>query len=365
MKIIQTYSETRQSPLSLLVEERIAQLALRGHVVGALAANGTPIAERFVREDSGVSLQTSRFSLGSSFSIPVKIQRLIGSGHNDFTVVHCPTIQLADKALLACKATGRHARVIYEPSTGITAHDNALSRHVLDLADIIILPSQTDADLLMGSGASVSTDRIRVLHPGVMLPPVARQNDDEAPEIERPDELTLIWAGEIVEGCGLDTLIEALGRSHHLHIHLIVAGQGPGRYVMPIIRRSKSLGIDARIEWAGNTAPTPSLVEKADVGVITAPHSPSAIYAAAVYMAYGLPVMWSDGPLARETIMPDVDGVIVGHTSDDWSASLHAMMADCGHRCQLGHDARAKAEAQFDINKHIEGLITTYLSLNT
>ena len=373
MKIIQTFSDPRNSSLSLLTEERTAALAALGHAVGLLAPSGSRMADRFSRPDSGVRVLTSRFSIGSSMTVPVKLQRLLGKGDRaDMAVLHCPTIALADRALMACKAAGR-GKVVLEPAAGTPPPDKPLTRYVLESVDALILPSQADADVLLGSGAWISTDRIRVIPPGVRLPrpdstaaacplpPVARK---ERSGHKGPGTLTLIWSGEIRPGCGLDSLVEALGANHHLKIDLIVAGQGPGRYVMPIIRRSRTLGIEARIEWAGDTAPTPELIDQADAGIITAPHSPVAISSASIYMAAGLPVIWADGPLARDTIMSEVDGIICGHTSDDFGDALHALIDDPVWRLQLAHDARAKAEAQFSLRNHIDALSSLYLSLS-
>ena len=372
MKIIQTFSDPRNSSLSLLTEERTAALASLGNAVGLLAPAGSRLAERFARPDSGVQVLTSRFSVGSSMTVPVKLQRLLGKGsRDDMAVFHCPTISLADRALMACKAAGR-GKVVLELPVGTPPPDKPLTRYVLESVDAVILPSQADADMLLGSGAWINHRRLRVVSPGVSLPhpettaascPLPADAAKARRPHKGPGTLTLIWSGEMRPGCGLDSLVEALGTNHHLRIDLIVAGQGPGRYVMPIIRRTRALGIDARIEWAGDTAPTPQLIDRADAGIITAPHSPVAISSAAIYMAAGIPVIWADGPLARDTVMSDVDGIICGHTSDDFADALRALIDDPDWRLQLGHDARAKAEAQFSLNRHTDALSSLYLSL--
>lgn len=370
MKIIQTFSDPRNSSLSLLTEERTAALAALGHAVGLLAPAGSRLADRFARPQSGVRLVTSRFSIGSGLTVPVKLQRLMGkAGETDMVVFHCPTVALADRALMACKAA-RRGRVVLELPVGTPPPDTPLSRYVLESVDAVIMPSQADADMLLGSGAWISPQRIRVIPPGVRLPhPEGNAASCELPQAASrkprrgPGTLTLIWSGEIRPGCGLDSLVEAMGAHHHLRIELIVAGQGPGRYVMPVIRRSRTLGIDTRIEWAGDTGPTPNLVAEADAGIITSPHSPFAISSAAIYMAAGLPVIWADGPLARDTVMSDVDGIICGHTSDDIGDALRNLVDDPSWRLQLGHDARAKAEAQFSLRNHTDALSSLYMSL--
>lgn len=361
MKIIQTYSSPRQTPCSQIIENRIKELIRRGHSVEALVHSSNGMAQRLKQPDRGINVQTSRFSLGSSFTLPVKIQKMLTDNHDSMTVIHCPTLQLANFAIMASKATGTRTRIIIEPRVGIPPKDDAMSRLVLSQIDALILPSQTDADIIMGAGVCISAEKVHVLYPGVSLPLEIPAEDAE--EQKKSDGLTLIWAGEITPGCGLDTLVEALGSGHRMKIKLIVCGQGQGRYVMPIIRRSRSLGIAERIEWAGDTGPTAAMLEKADGGVITAPHDPNGIAAAAHYMAYGLPVIWADGALAREFVLPDVDGIIAGHGIEDWRDAIHSLIHDVEKQHQLGHDVRSKAKAQFDIQEHINQLTKIYLGL--
>ncbi|MBO4944838.1 MAG: glycosyltransferase family 4 protein [Muribaculaceae bacterium] len=361
MKIIQTYSWPRQTPCSQIIENRIKELARRGHTIEVLVHSSNGMAQRLNRPENHINVQTSRFALGSSLTLPVKIQKMLSENHDSMTVIHCPTLQLANFAIMASKATGSRARIILEPRLGIPPKDDAMSRLVLSQIDALILPSQTDADILMGSGACISAEKVHVLYPGVSLPDKIAVDNTHGKECS--DGLTLIWAGEITPGCGLDTLVEALGSGHRMKIKLIVCGQGQGRYVMPIIRRSRSLGIAERIEWAGDTAPTPSMLEKADGGLITAPHDPDAIAAAAHYMAYGLPVIWADGTLAREFVMPDVNGIISGHGIDDWRDAIHSLIHDSEKQHQLANDVRSKAKAQFDIQEHINQLTKIYLGL--
>ena len=369
MKIIQTYSDAQNTAQSFLIGQRTMAMARDGHHVCALVNSSSRLAELFKRHPDMITTLTSGFAFGSSLSLPIKLQRLFDSPDSDNrTVVHCPDIQLADKALLARKSNAANIKVILELSTGVPPVSSAVNRHVLSSVDAVVLPSQTDADMLLGSGAWVNSDRVHVIAPGVVLPEiiVPDDNDDDKPEDEeRDDEMTVVWADSILPGCGLDTIVEALGYMHRKRIRLIVAGQGPGRYAMPIIKRSRSLGIADRIEWLGNAVPDHNLLSKADVGLISAPHSPQALSAAAIFMSAGIPVIWADGSLAREIVMDDVDGMHAGHTVDDWCEIIGMLFSDPALRSQLGRDARAKAEAQYSMSRHTDSLTRLYLTLKS
>ncbi len=81
-------------------------------------------------------------------------------------------------------------------------------------------------------------------------------------------EPILVWIGSINSECGLDRLIETLGRLTHLPWRLRIVGEGESREVMPLVRRARALQMDGRIEWIGYVHDVYSAMNGASYGIV-------------------------------------------------------------------------------------------------
>lgn len=97
----------------------------------------------------------------------------------------------------------------------------------------------------------------------------------------------LMWLGNITPDCGLRELIDRLGESVDKHWQLRVVGQGKAKHVTPIIRRTKALGIDKRVEWTGYSCNPFGMMDGVSVGIVTKPGS----FAAREFAAASIPIL--------------------------------------------------------------------------
>ncbi|MDE6316733.1 MAG: glycosyltransferase [Muribaculaceae bacterium] len=84
----------------------------------------------------------------------------------------------------------------------------------------------------------------------------------------------LMWLGHINRQSGLETLIEALGRLNNRQWTLKVVGEGDSPTVMPIVHRTRALGIDRQVKWTGYTDNVFAQMDHMNLGIITRSEQP-------------------------------------------------------------------------------------------
>jgi glycosyltransferase involved in cell wall biosynthesis len=101
---------------------------------------------------------------------------------------------------------------------------------------------------------------------------------------------TLLWAGRLEHRKGLPLVLEALARTRHLPVKLIVAGQGPLRQTWE--QKTQSLGLEGKVQFQGPVpySEMPDLFRSADAFVFTSLRDSfgSVVLEA---MSYGLPII--------------------------------------------------------------------------
>lgn len=109
-----------------------------------------------------------------------------------------------------------------------------------------------------------------------------------------------LWMGTITADCGLDLLIEAVGRLERPVPGIRVVGQGVPRVVMPLVKRTRALGVDRLFDWRGYS-PTPfDQMRGCSCAIVTRRVDPDSHSVCCECRAAGVPVV----------IAPDVDELI-------------------------------------------------------
>lgn len=358
MKIIDIYDNGGYESLpDRMICDRLRLMERGGQPLGALRRKGY-VADSLAR-DAGIDIQTSDFgAMMRLFAFPTKVRRLCGD--SDRIIIHTYRIDHAEHALLLAKSMkGREVKVVLEQPSGLLPPDTPSARFTLSNIDGLIFHTVFDRDRYVASHAAGVTaiSRCEVIAPGISLPDNPVTHDDS-------HELVVIWGGRITADCRLDHVIEAMGMTHHTPVKLIVAGQGEARCAMPLVRRAKALGIDARVEWLGDVALTPESVMKADALIIPDGESSTAVESGIIGMACGLPLIVADGERMQELAQDGVNAMFYDRSDpENLVAVLRTLAGKPDKRRELGKAARAKAEAQYELRFAVSRLNDFYTSL--
>jgi glycosyltransferase involved in cell wall biosynthesis len=225
--------------------------------------------------------------------------------------------------------------------------------HSRDL-DAYVVASSYMAEHVAAHG--LARARIHVLPLSVDAPPPA--------QIERAREPgTILFAGALVRGKGLDVLLEAVARSRSVR-ELIVAGAGAQE--RELRETASRAGVEGRVRWAGRlgTEALEQAYRRAEVVVVPSRVPETFGLSGLEASARGIPVVASDVGGIRQWLEHGANGLLVA-PNDVWAlaGALDRLLVDGGLRERLGREGRRRYEARHRPEHHDEALLSLLASL--
>ncbi len=349
-------TSSRHSPLSMFAVNLVSNLSFNGLTTALVARRESPAYKHQFSDD--VNKVASSFGWWAKVSLPLKLMKLCREQKRVSIITPSPYA-----AFICCglrpkmAAEGCDFKVILTyPATRPQPVDQTYSLCLKEV-DAVVLGAEEEREVLSRLYPRIPKDKYTVITPGVtnMFPREERVAKVPAPETST---ITLLSHGAITVDCGLAPLIEAMGRYHTLNVSLLVAGQGEGRYAMPLVRSVRNLGLQDRVIFLGDTPLTDDIVAQADMGVLTSPHDWMNPLTAAAFMSRRLPVMAADSRLNSDLIRNRVDGLMVNTTpgsdvSESWAAAFRSLIGNSGFIKAMSDEAIARAENQMTISGFI------------
>lgn len=245
--------------------------------------------------EAGLSVVRSR--LGGMLDIfsPLKVSKLIETGDRAVIVVFDFKSMLSATRIKNLGPTMRATvkLVFMMPGYGYSRISPEKRRQIAQEVDAVVLPFSSAADRLNFFSGALFKDKIKVVHPGVPSPTLSSNEEKTVCEARStgPETVKMIFTGEILPERGLNNLIALLELITPLPCYLTVVGTGQGRYVMPILRHSRSIGVDKHILWAGDNPSISKFLTDADLGIAPSVAPCDDYISILLMLSYGLPVI--------------------------------------------------------------------------
>jgi glycosyltransferase involved in cell wall biosynthesis len=268
----------------------------------------------------------------------------------------CPTYLFLDKGEVCEACLGGHfyQAVLRRCNNGslIASSLNALelSLHTAAKAyspvDLFACPSRFIADKMTAAG--VFPDRLRHIPNFV---------DAAAVGVKKRAGGAAVYAGRLAKEKGVDTLIEAAATTGS---RVDIAGTGPEASAFEALARS--LGADG-VRFHGHLPREELHRLVRSAAVVTVPsrcheNQPLIVLES---LACGVPVIASELGGLPELIAPGVDGDLVPPNDPDaLAASLQGFLSDPARAYEMGRAGRAKVEAEFSPDRHLQRLEQLY-----
>ena len=172
-----------------------------------------------------------------------------------------------------------------------------------------------------------------------------------------PDErLVVLYSGHMLERKGLPILMQAARHLVHdmddRRFHIVLCGNRAGESEQ-WLRLLDGTEAQSCVTFAGYRTDMPDLMAAADIGVIPS-HGWDSFTMSAVEMAAShLPLVVTDLPGLRETVIDGITGLIVPAGNPRALAQALRGLADPTLRRNLGDAARARAEREFSRDRQI------------
>ncbi|MDE5656414.1 MAG: glycosyltransferase family 4 protein [Muribaculaceae bacterium] len=188
----------------------------------------------------------------------------------------------------------------------------------------------------------------------------------DVPELQSAQPLQqpplILYIGRLSPEKGAHILVQALGKLTDLEWRARICGQGEGKYVMPMLRLCRTLGIDKRVEWPGHISDVSEEIAAAQIGVVPTTAAEAFGLSIIEMMRQGLPVVTTDNGAQPEIITHGTDGLMVPPADADALAeALRRLISPPGLRPNIGMDARRPLEANFTSNAFNNKITEKYL----
>jgi glycosyltransferase involved in cell wall biosynthesis len=165
------------------------------------------------------------------------------------------------------------------------------------------------------------------------------------------DEIVVGCAARLIEGKGIEDVIEALAHPSLNRVRLRVAGEGPHTRSLKALGRS--LGVDGRVEFLGPVLDMPAFWRSIDVAVVPSNSLIESFGMAAVEaMACGKPVVAADSGALPSIVADGETGRIVPPgDSAALATAIADYAADPARRARHSSNGRRRCEENFGIDR--------------
>lgn len=342
--------------------------AARGHDVTVLVAN--PARRTTVETLNGVRvIKAARWATVASTPISPALFRQTARLTADVAHLHFPHPpgEVANWLLHPARATviSYHSDVVRQ--AGILRFYRPLLKRVLNRADAIIYgsPPMRNSVYLQPQAA-----KLHLIPYGVPLDRFLKEPSGE--ELDRvkarypmvaSDRSKLLFVGRLRYYKGLNVLIDALPQ---IDAQLIVVGVGPMQSEWQA--QAGARGVAERVAWLGEAPDDdlPALYHLADLFVLPATHSSEAFGLVQVEaMASGVPTICTEVGTGTSWVTQDGQTGYVVPPNDPAALAekINRLLADPPLRHALGAAARARAQAEFAVERLIERVERLYQTL--
>jgi len=253
--------------------------------------------------------------------------------------------------------------------TGIRAVPNdrpvvrsATDRLLQGLSDHIVSNSRAGAELVIDRG--VNPDRVSVVHNGrdVSLYQAADAPSELYEQLDIEDSHVVGTVGRLLERKGHYDLLEAWPTvvENYPDATLLLVGDGPEWEGLH--RRARELGCLDSVRFTGFRDDVPELLDAMDVFVFPSHFEglPGALLEA---MAAGLPIVTTPVDGCSELVDADSGVYVDPHSPESITEGLCRVLGDDELRERIGARAQERAEAQFSIERMVDGFEKLYAEL--
>jgi len=250
----------------------------------------------------------------------------------------------------------------------VTALYTVLERGCAKISDALIGVSESTVEDLVRLGVA-PRDRFRVVPLGLELAPFLalgqRRAQAEAMRSAAgagPDDVLVAFAGRLAPIKRVDVALEAIELAFRAGapVRLLLAGDGELRRQLE--QQARDLGIADKINFLGFTQDMPSVVEAADIALLTSDNegTPVALIEAA---AGGKPAVATDVGGVRSVVQPDTGRLCPAGDPVAIAAALTELAVAPELRQAMGGAARAYVRERFDAERLVDDIDRLYRSL--
>ncbi|MDE5886961.1 MAG: glycosyltransferase family 4 protein [Muribaculaceae bacterium] len=312
-------------------------------------------------EKEGVELLHAPFAGMLDFASIRCLTGALKKSRGEKVIIHAHGFRNAFTALVARKLAGRKdVRIVATRHKVKKGLDSALFRRIYRNLDAIICVSKLAADRFISAWHNrqlpFPPERLHILHNSIYLPDgLPLKNETKGP-------VTAMFHGPILQGKGLESLIDAMAMLKNERMRLRIVGSGTPDYVDRLRRRAITRGVMDKIDWYKYTPNPLQLIQEADFGVLPSLAEEAFGLSNIEYMACGKPQICSSNGAQPEYITDGREGFLIPPANVNLLAeSMRKLANDPELRERMGQHALDTFNQSLTWQNFIEKLASLYL----
>ncbi len=297
MNIIHIISNNHWEPSERYALDLCRAMQTAGHKVTAVCRNSDEIRSRL--KLSNITSVTAPLLGNLDVISPVRIAKLLREAKDTPTVIHVH--RFAD-AVIASRARtltdGSNVKIVLTRHITSAGKKGVSASAIYNDLDAMVFPTSDSMQTFASTSPGVAQEKMHVIHPATEY----LSGDSAIQPVKDPELFSLVFAGNLNPESGIDTLVKAIGLCKDLPLRLVVAGQGQGPVVMPVVKASRTLGVADRIDWRGPISLPDTVVESADAIILPDKSATMYRWLTTAAATYGLRAIASDLPQHHEML---------------------------------------------------------------
>ena len=222
--------------------------------------------------------------------------------HQQVDVVHIHNTKTLATAALAKTLSSRKFRLVLSIHLVKKSKNNFIRKWEHSKVDKFVFVSRLAAESYL-KNADIQEDKINIVWNSI-LAPVA------SPETMPQLEPALCFVGRLAPEKGIDTLLEAIGKTES-HCRLNIVGNGEQNYVGLLKQKAAQLNISDRVDFIGFTTDTDSYISNSLFGVLPSSAPESFGLANLEFMRCGKTQITSNNGAQKEYLSDEVTALLV------------------------------------------------------
>lgn len=354
MKIIHLTSGNVWGGSECYILELYKRQTAEGHDVEIISADRPDVVNIFRQLDCKVTTMQMHGHVNILTPVRLAMKILAAKGP---VVIHVHKFNDALIAANARRLAGNPDRVRIVSTTHIiepAATDRKHTR-MYDSLDAMIFVSKAALDCFLSTNPAVDRSRLHIVHNSISRNrihyEIAKRRDN--------DRVELMYAGRLIQGKGVDTLIEAM--SMIPDAGLKICGKGEDAYVAELKSMAERLNVADRIKWVDFQSDIFSQIATADIGVVPSLQPESFGLIILEFMSHAVPVVTTDNGAQKEIITDGVDGMPVPPGNPAKMAeAIRRLVEDRHLRDRIGKSGLTTFQNRFSYDDFYKKIISVY-----
>lgn len=258
-------------------------------------------------------------------------------------IIHCHNFKDAYTATRARRLMRQpeNARVVVTRHLVKEARNSVMERELYRSIDAMVFVSEAAKTRFLEGKPGCDPARLHVVHNSIVAPEPLGQPKPDGP-------VNILFVGRLAPEKGVGLLLDAFAKISHLPVKLLIAGQGRGKDVQPLMFKTKALGIDSQVEWLGHVPDIYKEIGRAHIGVLPTLVPEAFGLVVLEFMSQGVPVVASAAGGPKEIITDGYDGYLFDPgNAGDLAEKLVKLVFDKSLREKMGVSAYRKFQSDF------------------